>query len=129
MFRLSPVSISDFQCLLSGITRLLFIKHSIYNIHCISIIVNDFVKKCTMFCHWYVHNSSVQKKKLPSHLERNFFFTVSILLFLPKSNIQRHHHRKSHCKKDRSKVGMFPLGHFRNQFLHNHIYHRTGCKA
>ena len=48
---------------------------------------------------------------------------------LSQCHIQHHHQRKSNSKKDRTNVGMFSFGHFRNQLFHHHIQHGTGGKA
>ena len=59
--------------------------------------------------------------------ERDFAFEGSNRH--PQCHIQHHHHAEAHREKHRADVGVLPLRHFRDQFLHHHIQHGTGKKV
>ena len=41
--------------------------------------------------------------------------------FLAQSYVQNHHQRKSNSEENRTNVGMFTFGHFRDQFFNYNI--------
>ena len=55
-----------------------------------------------------------------------YFFQIT---FLSKRNIQNHHQTKANGKQNCADIGMIAFRHFRNQFLHDDIKHRSCRKA
>ena len=47
----------------------------------------------------------------------------------PQCHIQHHHYAEAHRKKYGANVGVLPLRHFRDQFLHHNIQHGSGKKV
>ena len=50
----------------------------------------------------------------------------NLSFFLTQCHIQHHHQGEADSEENRTDVGMFALGHFRDQLLHDHIQHSTG---
>ena len=48
---------------------------------------------------------------------------------LAQCHVQRHHQGEAQGEGQRSHIGVLPLGHLRDQFLHHHIEHGAGGEA